>query len=101
MLAEVQRLQDEPIEPERIATSLNTYLTQYFMGQEANMSQADRLRRHELLGGGWDPAETLVNRLRAVRPEEIQEASRRYLRNSTFGVIGDPSNTAPKPFPSE
>ncbi len=100
MLAEVQRLQDEPIEPERIATSLNTYLTQYFMGQEANMSQADRLGRYELLGGGWDRAETLVNRLRAVRPEEIQEAARRYLRNFTFVVIGDSTKIDRKLFTS-
>jgi len=101
MLAEVQRLQDEPIEAGRIGESINTYLTQYFMGQEANMSQADRLGRYELLGGGWDRAETLVNRLRAVRPEEIQDAARRYLRNFTFAVIGDSSKIDRKLFTSK
>jgi predicted Zn-dependent peptidase len=100
MLAEVRRLQDEPIEASRIAQGINTYLTQYFMGQEANMSQADRLGRYELLGGGWDRAETLVNRLRAVRPEEIQEAARRYLRNFTFAVIGDSTKIDRKLFTS-
>jgi len=100
MLAEVKRLQDEPIDAERIALSINTYLTQYFMGQEANMSQADRLGRYELLGGGWDRAETLINRLRAVRPEEIQQAARRYLRNFTFVVIGDSTKIDRKLFTS-
>jgi zinc protease len=89
MLAEVQRMQDEPIAAPRIGQSINTYLTQYLMGQEANMSQADRLGRYELGGGGWERAETLINRIRAVQPDEIARAAQRYLRNFTFVVIGD------------
>ncbi len=100
MLAEVQRLQEEPISPSRLGSSINTYLTQYFMGQEANMSQADRLGHYELLGGGWDRAETLINRLRAVRPEEIQQVAQRYLRNFTFAVIGDSTKIDRKLFTS-
>jgi zinc protease len=89
MLAEVRRIQDEPIPAPRIGETINTYLTQYLMGQEANMSQADRLGRYELVGGGWERAETLINRIRAAQPDEIERAAQRYLRNFTFVVIGD------------
>jgi zinc protease len=100
MLAEVQRLQEEPISLPRIGQSINTYLTQYLMGQEANMSQADRLGRYELLGGGWQRAEALINQIRAVRPEEIQRVAQRYLRNFTFAVIGDSTKIDRKLFTS-
>ena len=100
MLAEVRRLQEEPIPAPRIGQTINTYLTQYLMGQEANMSQADRLGRYELLGGGWERAETLINRIRAVRPEEIQRVAQRYLRNFTFAVIGDSTKIDRKLFTS-
>ena len=100
MLAEVRRLQEEAIPAPRIGQTINTYLTQYLMGQEANMSQADRLGRYELLGGGWERAETLINRIRAVRPEEIQAVAQRYLRNFTFAVIGDSTKIDRKLFTS-
>ena len=76
MLAEVRRVQDEPIDPERIGQSINTYLTQYFMGQEANMSQAARLGVYELTGGGWERSESFISRIRAVTPAEIQRVAR-------------------------
>jgi zinc protease len=100
MLAEVRRVQDEPIDPERIGQSINTYLTQYFMGQESNMNQAARLGVYELTGGGWERSESFISRIRAVTPAEIQRVARRYFKNFTFVVVGDPAKIDRKLFTS-
>src|SRR5690606_18484119 len=54
MLAELDRLKDEPISAERLAQSVNVFLTQYWLGQETNMGQAQSLGTYELVGGGWE-----------------------------------------------
>lgn len=91
MLHEVERLKTEPISPERLAQSVNVFLTQYWMAQETNMGQAGTLGTFELVGGGWRNAEAFPERVRAVTPADIQRVARDYLRNLRFAVIGDPS----------
>ena len=100
MLAEVRRVRDELTDPERIGQSINTYLTQYFMGQESNMGQAARLGVYELTGGGWERSESFISRIRAVTPAEIQRVARRYFKNFTFVVVGDPAKIDRKLFTS-
>jgi zinc protease len=91
MLSEVERLKNEPITAERLAQSVNGFLTQYWLAQETNMGQAGTLGTYELVGGGWENAEAFTRRVRAVVPADIQRVAREYLRNVHFAVIGDPA----------
>lgn len=100
MLGEVRRIQEEPISEERIGGNTNTYLTTYFLRQEANMGQAATLGTYELLGGGWEQAEAFISRIRAVSPADIQRVARQYLRHFTFVVIGDSARVNRKLFTS-
>lgn len=91
MLAEVRRLQQEPVPATLLGETVNVFATQYWMSQQTNMGQAGQLGLWELQGGGWENALRYVDRLRAVTPQEIQRVARAYLRNMRFAVIGDPA----------
>ena len=90
MLAEVRRLQREPVSTERLQETRNDYVTAYWVGQETNLGQATQLGTYELTGGGWRNALTLVDRVKAVTPADIQRVANRYFRNARFVVVGDP-----------
>jgi zinc protease len=55
------------------------------------MGQATTLGTYELVGGGWEAAQTFTQRVRAVTPADIQRVAREYLRNVRFAVIGNPA----------
>lgn len=94
MLAEVKRLADEPVPEQLLKESINVFATGYFMGQQSNMGQASSLGLWELSGGGYRNAATYVNRLRSVKPADIQRAAKTYLKDFRFVVIGDPSKVS-------
>jgi zinc protease len=91
MLAEVEKLKNEPITAPRLAQTVNGFLTEYYLGQETNMGQATTLGTYELVGGGWENAEAFTRRVRAVAPADIQRVAREYLKNVNFAVIGNPA----------
>lgn len=97
---EVTRLAAEPIPPDRLAETVNQFLTAYLMVREANMSQADILGMFELVGGGWRRAGSFPDRVRAVTSADVQRIARRYLRNVRFVVIGDSSKVDRRLFTS-
>lgn len=101
MLDQVRRLQQEPISVETIGSNVNTYLTSYFLRQEANMSQAATLGTYELIGGGWERGETFINRIRAVTAADVQRVARAYFHDIAFVVIGDSSRIDRKLFTSQ
>jgi zinc protease len=98
MLHEVERLKSEPITQERLAENVNTFLTGYWLRQEANMDQAAMLGSYELLGGGWERAFTFADQVRAVTPADIRRVAGRYLTKLRFAVVGDPTKLDPRIF---
>jgi zinc protease len=91
MLAEVRRLQREPVKGSLLSETISVFATQYWMSQQTNMGQASQLGLWELQGGGWQNAVRYVERLRLVTPAEVQRVAQTYLKNVRFVVIGDPS----------
>ena len=74
--------------------TIGVFATGYFMGQQTNMGQANSLGLWELSGGGYRNAATYVNRLRSVKPADIQRAAKTYLKDFRFVVVGDPSKVS-------
>jgi zinc protease len=91
MLAEVKRLQDEPVAAQRLRESVGVFATNYLMSQQTNLGQAGSLGLWELAGGGWPNQVNYVNRLRAVTPADVQRAARTYLKDFRLVVVGDPA----------
>lgn len=100
MLHEIGRLKSEPITDERLAESVNVFLTQYWLAQETNMGQAGTLGTFELVGGGWENAESFVRRVEEVTPEDIRRVAETYMKDLHFVVIGDPARVDERLFTS-
>lgn len=92
MLDEITRLQREPISSEELQGTVQHFLTRHYLGQETNAAQAGELAQYELIGGGWRNAFVFLERLRAVRPEDVQRVAKTYMRNMRFVVLGDPKS---------
>ncbi|MDA1080796.1 MAG: pitrilysin family protein [Gemmatimonadetes bacterium] len=90
MLGEVTRLHDEAVSTKLLTESVGVFATNYLMGQQTNMGQAGSLATWELTGGGYQNAASYVNRLRAVKPADVQRVARTYLKDFRFAVVGDP-----------
>lgn len=92
MLAEIARLQNDLTRPDEIKAVAQQFLTTYYMGQETNGNQAGELAEYELIGGGWRNAGQVLDRLRAVTPEDVRRVANTYIRNLQFIVVGKPDS---------
>jgi zinc protease len=101
MLGEIVRLQQEQIGPEDITGVVSQYLTGYYLDQETNAAQAGELASYELIGGGWRNSIEFLERLRAVKPADVQRVAKTYMRNIRFVVLGDPARVDKNVFLSK
>jgi predicted Zn-dependent peptidase len=91
MLDEVKNLRTQQINEETIDGISGHFLTLHFIGQETNAAQAGELAKYELIGGGWRNAFAFLDKIREVKPAEVQEAAQKYMKNIRFIVIGNPT----------
>ncbi len=91
MMTEVKRMRDDTVSQEMIQEILNTFVTSYWMNQETNMNQADRLGHWELTGGSYKKVDTFTDLLKKVTAADLQRVSKEYFKNYRFVIIGDPS----------
>jgi zinc protease len=98
MLAEVKRLQSEPISAKELRDKINVFLTGYYLQNETNASQAAFLARYELAGLGWHQSEKFVENMKKVTPEQVRQVAQKYINNIQFAVIGDPAKIDQKLF---
>ena len=92
MLDEIERLQREPLDPEDIKSTVQQFLTRYYVGQQTNAAQAGELAQYELIGGGWRNSADFIERLRAVTPADVQRVAQKYMHNLRFVVLGNPKS---------
>jgi predicted Zn-dependent peptidase len=98
MLDEVQKIQNERVEDSDISGVTGQYLTTYYLGQETNVAQALDLATYELIGGGWRNSLTFLDKIRAVKAEDVQRVARKYMRNLRFVVLGNPASVDKRIF---
>jgi predicted Zn-dependent peptidase len=98
MLNEIERLQNEPINADDIKSTVQQFLTRYYIGQQTNAAQAGELAQYELIGGGWRNSADFIDHLRAVTPAEVQRVSQKYMHNIRFVVLGNPKSIDSRVF---
>ena len=91
MLDQIGVLKTNPIPERAISGMAGQFLTNYYVGQETNTAQVAELARYELIGGGWRNSFEFLNRIREVKPADIQTVANKYMKNLRFVVIGNPS----------
>ena len=92
MRDQITLLQQNKFLPDIISNVVAGYLTNYYVRLETNPAQAGELAQYELIGGGWRNSINIIERLRAVTPEDIQRVAQKYMRNIRFVVIGNPAS---------
>jgi zinc protease len=92
MFAEVERLKNEPLTEQELQEVRNVFLTSHYMGLETNSSVAGQIAQAELIGGDWSLMYRFLDAVNAVTAEDIQRVAQTYLRNTQFGVVGNPDD---------
>lgn len=95
MLQQVDALRNGTITDEGLERLVQQFIVTYFLDNETNADQANLLARAALYQGDFRRAGRFVEELRAVRPEDIRRAARRYMTNLRWAYVGDPSRVTP------
>ncbi len=85
----ITQLQNETVTSEGLERLELQFITQYFLDNETNASQADFLARSQLYQGDYRRAMSFVKDLRSVTPEAVQAAARKYMKNFHWAYLGD------------
>ena len=91
MRDEISRLQAELIDSDGLDRLVEQFITEYFLKNETNADQATFLARAAIYQGDYRAADRFVADLRRVRPNDIREAARQYIKNFSFAYVGDPA----------
>ncbi len=86
---ELNGLQTGEIDRQGLSKLVLQFLTEYFLRNETNAAQASFLARAQLYSGDFRRAQTFVDDLRAVRPGDVREVARKYMRDFRFAYVGD------------
>jgi zinc protease len=89
MRREIGRMQNSLLDRESLNVIVQQFITEYFLNNETDAEQANQIARAELYGGDYRLAGQFVEQLRAVTPEQIRDASRKYMRDTHFAFVGD------------
>ncbi len=100
-LKQISKLKKDPVSADDLVGTVSQYVTTYYMDNQTSAAQAGMLAQYELIGGGWRNAETMLDRLRAVTPADIQRVAKQYMRNLQFTVVGDDKSVNQKLLTTE
>ena len=89
MRREITRMQSTLLDRENLNVIVQQFITEYFLNNETDAAQANQIARAELYGGDYRLAGLFVEQLRAVTPEQIRDASRKYMKGMHFAYVGD------------
>ncbi len=89
MLDQIKLLRTQTLNDAVIAEVAGFFLTKYYLAQETNAAQVGELARYELIGGGWRNSFEFLNRVREVKPSDIEAAANKYMKNIRFAVVGN------------
>ncbi len=85
----IDQLKNETVTSEGLQRLELQFITQYFLDNETNASQADFLARSQLYQGDYRRAMSFVNDLKSVTPEAVQAAARKYIKSFHWAYLGD------------
>ncbi|MFN8575524.1 MAG: pitrilysin family protein [Candidatus Sericytochromatia bacterium] len=87
MYQEIEKLKNTPVDKKYLEGIINLYYTQYFMGLESNLEQANNLGLNQIISGDYSNSYTLIEKFKKITPQDIQNAAKKYIKNIKFGII--------------
>jgi len=89
MHREIGKMQNTLLDPENLNVIVQQFITEYYLNNETDAEQANQIARAQLYRGDYRLAGQFVDQLRAVTPEQIRDAARKYMRGTHFAFVGD------------
>jgi zinc protease len=86
MYQEIKRLQGAPPDEQELQRAKNQVEADFIFGKDSTFRQAMVLGQAETVGAGWRHEEEYVERIRAVKAEDVQRVAQRYLIDETRNV---------------
>lgn len=100
MLAELKRMQDEPVTKDELDKAVNQLVTNQLRERETNSGKADALGRAAVLIGDASRVNTDIAKLQAVTAADVQRVMKKYFTDTNRVVITYTAEAA-KPQGSE
>jgi zinc protease len=91
MLGLIEEMRAQGVSEDEFTGLAGYFLTTYFIKQETNSSQVAELARYELTGGGWRNSLAFIEKMSAVKPQDVKTVANKYMKNIRFVVVGNPS----------
>ena len=90
MRTEVEKISSEKVTDDELRNKVNVMITQYYLGNETNASQANVLAAYELSGVGFTESEKYKEYMQQVTLDEILNVCKKYMNNLQFVLLGNP-----------
>ena len=87
MYKEIEKMKEMPIDKKFLEGVINLYYTQYYMGLESSLDQANSLGLNQIISGDYNNSSKLIERFKKVTPADIQKATEKYVKNIKFAII--------------
>ena len=84
ILAELMRLQTEPVTEKELQRVKTQIIAQKTFEKDSIFGQAMELGLLETIGLSWQTAEQYIERLNAITPEQIQQTAQRYFQENNL-----------------
>ncbi|MGZ3811926.1 MAG: M16 family metallopeptidase [Mucilaginibacter sp.] len=91
----VDKVKTDGFKPEEVADMKVIYLTGFYYKMETNEKQAASLASNEVLSNNWRRSLTLVDDVKKLTVEEINNAFRKYIGNIVWVYQGDTKKVNP------
>jgi zinc protease len=101
MLAEVKKLQTEPVTASDLRDRITLFLTGYYRRNETNAAQAQFLAWNELSGLGWKAGDNYIATIRKVTAQDVMRVANKYIHNIQFVILGNPKLVDEKTFSTQ
>ena len=100
VLGDVEAYQRTPPTATEVKGTVDKAISRHQLGSQENRQLAQRLAYWEMTGLGWEFGETMPEKLRAVTPEQVRDAMKKYFRLDAYTRVAvgrDPSKVGTKP----
>lgn len=85
---EIQKIKDVLVPEEELHNAKNNYIGKLQFVTETNAQQANQMAHHAILGLGFDFKDKLIQMVKGVKSEEVQEIAKKYLNDiSVISVL--------------
>lgn len=87
ILAEMKKLREQPVSEDEMEMVRNYLLGMLLNGLDGPMNISDVVRSLVVEGLPWESYEALVQTIRDITPEALQDLARRYLQPEDFWIV--------------